>query len=195
MYVRKCHTACAGCSTRKLEFKSTVRSYVETKDFNDMITEVKNGANEIALSFLKLDVHPNGTIFVNPGKFNLSEFLETKMHLNEKGYNVRYLASLGGWNAPHAPTNWYNAPIEEGVKVFEEFNLVDPKYGGRLVDGIDWDYEGFDNLTNPEVCFTQPLLDFMGLFSVALVDLGYWVSMVRQHTHCSVYQIYNLYFS
>lgn len=167
-----------------------LRSYFDNTDFEVMIKEVENGANEICLSFLGLDAHTNGTLFVtDTGNWDMNAFLEAKSYLKNKGYNVRYLGSIGGWNSPHAPPAWYNAPTEKAVKVFEDWNRADPKYGGWKVDGIDWDYEGFNNfnnVSNPETCYTQELLDFMGLFSTALADRGYFISMVPMQSQLDI---------
>lgn len=73
--------------------------------------------------------------------------------------HVVHLAAFGGWNGPHPPgqltgKQWFN--------IFHQFNIDN----GYLFDGIDWDYEGHDDLDADTAKFTLETLDVMVDFSL-----------------------------
>ena len=73
--------------------------------------------------------------------------------------HVVHLAAFGGWNGPHPPgqltgKQWFN--------IFHQFNIDN----GYLFDGIDWDYEGHDDLDADTATFTLETFDVMVDFSL-----------------------------
>ena len=63
--------------------------------------------------------------------------------------------------------------------VFDEFNLAN----GDVFDGIDWDYEGHDDLSSPTSRFTLETLDAMVEFSIEAKARGYIVSMAPAESY------------
>lgn len=118
---------------------------------------IKDGANVIIWSFLHLDIREEAG-------GQTKGFVRTDLDLKEittlrnKYKQVVHLAAFGGWNGPHPP------PDLDGVEwceVFMEFN----RSNGYIFDGIDWDYEGHDNLSAPTAKFTLDTLNIMADFS------------------------------
>jgi len=95
-------------------------------------------------------------------------------HINSD--NFRHLAAFGGWNGPHPPASYRG---KDWFNVFHQFN----KENGYVFDGIDWDYEGHDNLTSATAKFTLHTLDVMVDFSIEAKKHGYIVSMAPAESY------------
>eukprot|EP00578_Thalassiosira_sp_NH16_P000238 CAMPEP_0181134958 /NCGR_PEP_ID=MMETSP1071-20121207/32367_1 /TAXON_ID=35127 /ORGANISM="Thalassiosira sp., Strain NH16" /LENGTH=441 /DNA_ID=CAMNT_0023221515 /DNA_START=408 /DNA_END=1733 /DNA_ORIENTATION=- len=97
--------------------------------------------------------------------------------------SVIHLAAFGGWNGPHPPPTAATGSIAMTGKrwfdVFDEFNEAN----GYIFDGVDWDYEGHDDLSSPTAQFTLETLDVMADFSVEAKRRGMVVSMAPAESY------------
>ena len=138
---------------------------------------IHDGGIVIIWSFLHLDV----TTEENPqmddsqapqqrGRIRTDLDLDAIKEIRKKYDHVIHLAAFGGWNGPHPPVvapkstqgTSYSFTGKDWCNIFMEFN----KSHGYLFDGIDWDYEGHDNLKSHAAKFTLETLDIMADFSV-----------------------------
>jgi chitinase len=121
---------------------------------------IKDGANVIIWSFLHFDASkPDASSQQQKGIIKTDLDLDAVLALRTKYIEVVHLAAFGGWNGPHPPSALNG---EEWCEVFMDFN----KANGYLFDGIDWDYEGHDDLNSPRSKFTLETLNIMADFSV-----------------------------
>jgi len=96
--------------------------------------------------------------------------------LRGKYKHVVFLAAFGGWNGPHPPEELNGT---EWCRVFLDYN----KANGYIFDGIDWDYEGNDNLQSPTARITVVTLDIMADFSVEAKKNGLIVSLAPAESY------------
>ena len=144
---------------------------------------ILDGARVIIWSFLHLEVSSNSE---DDSSHQQKGYVRTDLQLNgisnlrNKYTQVVHLAAFGGWNGPH-PSPKLNG--EEWCEVFMEFN----RENGYLFDGIDWDYEGHDDLNSPTAKFTLDTLDIMADFSIcAKTKYGMIVSMAPAESYLDV---------
>jgi len=113
------------------------------------------------------------------GRIRTELDLEEIQKIRDKYDTVLHLAAFGGWNGPHPPvfasstSECSSMTGKQWFDIFLQFN----KLNGYLFDGIDWDYEGHDDLTSPTATFTLETLDVMADFSVEAKKHGMVVSM------------------
>lgn len=91
--------------------------------------------------------------------------------------SVVHLAAFGGWNGRHPPPASLTG--REWFEVFADFNSSH----GDLFDGIDWDYEGHDDLHSPTARFTLETLDVVADFSVEAKRRGMIVTMAPAESY------------
>ena len=140
---------------------------------------IKDGASVIIWSFLHFHVSKIGDASsqVKRGTIKTDLDLDEIGLLRNKYVKVVHLAAFGGWNGPHPPTKLNG---QEWCEVFMDFN----KAKGYIFDGIDWDYEGHDNLNSPTSKFTLESLDIMADFSYhAKRKYGMIVSMAPAESY------------
>jgi chitinase len=111
------------------------------------------------------------------GKIRSELDFEEIQRIRNKYDHVVHLAALGGWNGPHPPPNIMSGT--EWCHVFLKFNQAH----GHLFDGIDWDYEGHDDVTAPTAQFTIETLDIMVDFSLEAKRHGLIVSMAPAESY------------
>ena len=133
---------------------------------------IQDGASVIIWSFLHLSIDDEK----QGGTIKTALDLEEIRNLRDKYEHVIHLAAFGGWNGPHPPglmsgKEWYG--------IFQQFN----NEHGYLLDGIDWDYEGHDDLQSPTAQFTLHTLDVMADFSVEAKRHGMIVSMAPAESY------------
>ena len=63
--------------------------------------------------------------------------------IQEVDDTVVHMISIGGWNAPHPVTS---VSVEDMYAAFKKWN--NEQVDG-LLQGIDWDLEGHDDMSNP----------------------------------------------
>jgi hypothetical protein len=135
-----------------------------------------DGANVIIWSFIHLHITDDSqcTIKTSLDLVEIRRIRETFKH-------VVHLAAFGGWNGPHPPTFSDGSSLsgEKWCEVFMKFNEMN----GFLFDGIDWDYEGNDNLEAPTSKFTLQTLDIMADFTTEAKSKGLVVSMAPAESY------------
>ena len=137
---------------------------------------IKDGVNVIIWSFLHLNTE-NDTAQHMTGSIRTDLDLSAITTLRDKYDDIVHLAAFGGWNAPHPPTAFNG---EQWCEVFMEFNKVN----GYIFDGVDWDYEGHDDLNSPTATFNLETLDIMADFSThAKEKYGMIVSMAPAESY------------
>lgn len=145
---------------------------------------ILDGINVIIWSFVHLDV--DGTSATTDqqqqqkirGKIRTDLDLEIIRKIRNKYIHVVHLAAFGGWNGPHPPPH-ANLSGKEWCHVFLKFN----QDHGNMFDGIDWDYEGHDDISSPTSRFTLDTLDIMVDFSVEAKRQGLIVSMAPAESY------------
>jgi len=121
------------------------------------------------------------------GKIRTDLDLEKIRSIRDENESVVHLAAFGGWNGPHPPattSTTSDASIsmtgKQWLDVFSEFN----QSNGYVFDGIDWDYEGHDDiLRSPTSKFTLDTLDIMADFSIEAKKVGYIVAMAPAESY------------
>ncbi|KAL7431169.1 hypothetical protein ACHAXH_001789 [Discostella pseudostelligera] len=148
---------------------------------------ILDGINVIIWSFVHLDV--DGTSVTTDqqqqqqqqqkirGTIRTDLDLESIRTIRNKYDHVVHLAAFGGWNGPHPPP--YIMSGKEWCQVFLKFN----QDHGNIFDGIDWDYEGHDDISSPTSRFTLDTLDIMVDFSVEAKRHGMIVSMAPAESY------------
>ncbi len=146
---------------------------------------ILDGINVIIWSFVHLDV--DGTSVTTDqqqqqqqkirGTIRTDLDLESIRTIRNKYDHVVHLAAFGGWNGPHPPP--YIMSGKEWCQVFLKFN----QDHGNIFDGIDWDYEGHDDISSPTSRFTLDTLDIMVDFSVDAKRHGMIVSMAPAESY------------
>ena len=151
---------------------------------------IQDGATVIIWSFLHLESTPtddgdgDGDGGVSKGEEEYQELgtirtdldLEEIQNICDEYKHVIHLAAFGGWNGPHPPDTLSG---KQWFHVFLEYNKVH----GDIFDGIDWDYEGHDDLSSPTAKFTTNTLDVMVDFSVEAKKHGMIVSMAPAESY------------
>lgn len=149
---------------------------------------IKDGARVIIWSFLHLDTTASKVDErYQIGSIRSDLDVSAIRKLRDKYQHVLHLAAFGGWNGPHPPIvktgtidSFSSLTGKEWCDVFMEYN----KSLGYLFDGIDWDYEGHDDLNSPTAKFTLATLDIMADFSVqAKQKYGMIVSMAPAESY------------
>ena len=135
-----------------------------------------DGATVIIWSFIHLHVNDEKECTIKTA-LDLQEI----RRIRDKYQHVVHLAAFGGWNGPHPPIVRDNSSLsgEGWCNVFIEFN----KENDFIFDGIDWDYEGNDNLEAPTSKFTLETLDIMADFTKEAKSQGLIVSMAPAESY------------
>lgn len=143
---------------------------------------IQDGADVIIWSFLHFDlVHELGRI---KSDLNFKDIRK----IRDEHEHVVHLAAFGGWNGPHPPVFTRDSQKSGPLKslsgkswfdVFMKFN----KSHGYLFDGVDWDYEGHDDLNLPTAKLTLETLDIMADFSIAAKENGLIVTMAPAESY------------
>jgi chitinase len=91
--------------------------------------------------------------------------------------------SIGGWGAPHIADNFTAA---QWWKVWLDWNknvVARPEMGFNGFEGLDWDLEGSNTVSNPANFFTVNCLNLMGEISQLAKAAGYIVSMAPPQSY------------
>jgi len=136
-----------------------------------------DGASVIIWSFIHLNIKDDDETCNIKTSLDLIDI----KRIREKYKHVVHLAAFGGWNGPHPPTFSDGSSLSGGkwCDVFMHFNEMN----GFLFDGIDWDYEGNDNLDAPTSKFTLQTLEIMADFSMEAKSKGLIVSMAPAESY------------
>ena len=150
--------------------------YASNANSGNVDQAILDGANIIIWSFIHLHITDDSKCTI---KTSL-DLVEIK-RIREKYSHVVHQVAFGGWNGPHPP-NFSDGSSLSGQKwceVFMKFNEVN----NFLFDGIDWDYEGHDNLDAPTSKFTLETLDIMANFTTEAKSHGLITSMAPAESY------------
>jgi hypothetical protein len=155
---------------------------------------IHDGASVIIWSFVHFEIDMSSSL---GGRIRTSLDLdairkirsEITRHNNKD--KVIHLAAFGGWNGPHPPSGLTGT---QWVDVFDEFNTIagandddddddDDDERFQLFDGIDWDYEGHDDIHSSTSQFTIETLNIIVDFSIEAKSRGYIVSMAPAESY------------
>jgi beta-glucosidase len=96
------------------------------------------------------------TTYLSANNLNLTAIRQTISHLNDRDFNIVHLASIGGWNGRHLPSSM------TAYQFMEQWHISGL---ASVFHGIDWDFEGNDDLGSDENAFTVDCLEKMGEIS------------------------------
>ena len=146
----------------------------------------EGGVNVVIWSFLDIrrqtddDKHniQNTTSAISPielhtNSLNLSDIANLKASLGPDYDHVRHLTAFGGWNGPHVDTSISAA----------EWWTFWKDHLGQVFDGIDWDPEGHDDLSQATNTLSLDCLNRMGEISQLAHADGYIVSLAPAQSY------------
>ena len=142
---------------------------------------MRDGADVVIWSFLHFDLAPGGgegggVGGGGRGRIRTGLDLSEIRRLRDMFQDVVFMAAFGGWNGPHPPNQLTG---KEWCDVFVEFN--DGLDG--IFDGIDFDWEGNDDLSSETARFTLGTLDVMADLAVEAKRRGLVVSMAPAESY------------
>lgn len=155
---------CDGLAVKKLPEKVIV-GYASRCD-GSVIRAVQHGVNVVIWSFLHVPPATVASQVSSTRKLQqIRPMIETSLDLEciqqeiqssrQFNDNVVHLVGFGGWNGAHFDEMYPSQMIYDSWK----------RAYGNVFDGIDWDFEGNDDLQSPYNYFTLDCLDKMGQIS------------------------------
>lgn len=147
---------------------------------------IHDGASVIIWSFVHFEIVDTTLPSSLGGRIRTSLDLDAIRKIrNSQNKEVIHLAAFGGWNGPHPPSGLTGT---QWVDVFDEFNTIHAANiyddeRSQLFDGIDWDYEGHDDITSSTSQFSIETLDIVVDFSIEAKSRGYIVSMAPAESY------------
>lgn len=146
-----------------------------------LIQSAKNGVN--VMIWFAIDLLHNyttGQPYINGGP-DPDCVYETAKMLKELQLETIHLISIGGWGAPHPDTS---STAEQYFAEWKRWNNeVIRKSDFSGYDGIDWDIEGTDVVSNERNEFKVTTLELMGRLSQLFKQDGYIVSMAPAESY------------
>jgi beta-glucosidase len=148
--------------------------YASSNNHNNVIQSVvEDGVNVVIWAFVEFapaqyystDESPllthhrqlqSTTTYLSANNLNLTAIRQTISHLNDRDFNIVHLASIGGWNGRHLPSSM---TADQFMEQWHISGLA------SVFHGIDWDFEGNDDLGSEENVFTVDCLEKMGEIS------------------------------
>jgi beta-glucosidase len=113
---------------------------------------------------------------------DINQIQQLIIELDMSGYShVVHLASLGGWNGPHLQVSSTTMNAREYSNNW--MSAWRSSIVSTIFHGIDWDFEGNDNVMSPLNYFEQTLLDSMGHISQQMKDEGYIVTIAPPQSY------------
>ena len=139
---------------------------------------ILDGVDVVIWSFLHFEMQPSSddASRKKAGGIRTDLDLGGIRRLQQKHVHVVHLAAFGGWNGPHPPAELDG---RAWCRVFLEYNAAH----GHVFDGVDWDFEGHDDVQSPTSKFTMATLDIMADFSVEAKKHGLIVSMAPAESY------------
>ena len=142
---------------------------------------IHDGADVVIWSFLHFDLAPAGGRGEDGGgggrgRIRTDLDLSEIRRLRDRYEKVVFLAAFGGWNGPHPPNELTG---KEWCDVFVEYN----EGLDGIFDGIDFDWEGNDDLSSATARFTLKTLDIMADLAVEAKRRGLIVSMAPAESY------------
>ena len=110
---------------------------------------------------------------------NLNCIKQVIHQLDREGYtDTIHLTSFGGWNGPHLDS-FENGTARQWYQVWKE-------HFGNTFHGIDWDFEGHDNVQSPTNEFSMNCLDKMGRISQYASMDGYRIGVAPPQSYLDI---------
>ena len=161
---------CHGLAQRKSLPEKVIVGYASRCGDGSVTRAVEGGVNVVIWSFVH--VSPGNLLDVTYSRSSLRKLSEQLpiigtnldmdcirheiQDLEKRDYNdVIHLVSFGGWNERHLNVNYSSKQIYDSWK----------ELGGDIFDGIDWDFEGNDDVQSSNNFFSMDTLDRMGEIS------------------------------
>ncbi len=124
---------------------------------------------------------------------NIDNYKLYKQYLISMGYDsskLKHLVKIGGWNSrDRFPSGYSGSQLYDA---FRKVNVQNKSDGGEydheyefdlLWDGINFDYEGYDQINHPNNEYTKEFLDQMGDFSSDAKKDGLIVSLAPPESY------------
>jgi len=150
-----------------------------------VFSAVKDGVNVVIWFSINLVKDNAGHASVQGGP-DYSCVGRMVQQIQQSSLQTTHLISIGGWGAPHIDTSF---SASEWWTVWRSWNnetAAKPDYGFYGFDGIDWDFEGNDDINNPNNFFTVGVLDLMGQISQLAKADGFIVSAAPPQSYLDV---------
>eukprot|EP00980_Cylindrotheca_fusiformis_P008248 scaffold1736_cov127-Cylindrotheca_fusiformis.AAC.62 len=141
-------------------------------------TAIRQGANVVIWSFMNLK--PSSSSLGNQTQgLDYACIRNLIWKMDSEGYSdTVHLVSFGGWNGPQ-----FNATFDTA----EEWFTAWKEQVGSIFHGIDFDFEGNDDLSSPTNYFSKRTLDMMGNVSRLAKHDGYIVSIVPPQSYLDIH--------
>jgi len=145
---------------------------------------VRQGVNVLIWAFAEFEKSTSGIKCVP--KFDLWCAQQMIEELDAEGFaDTVHLVSFGGWNGPHFPnidSNKNSNAKDHALELYESWKSV---FGSHF-HGLDWDFEGHDNLESPTNVFSVDCLETVGEFSKLANQDGYIVGMAPPQSYLDI---------
>jgi len=150
-----------------------------------VISAVKDGVNVVIWFSITLVKDKEGlpSIQGGPNYRCVGQMVQT---IKQLGLPTTHLISIGGWGAPHIDTSFTAAKWWDLWKSWNNVTVAQPDLGFNGFDGIDWDFEGNNEINNPNNFFTVGVLDLMGQISQLAKADGFIVSAAPPQSYLDV---------
>jgi hypothetical protein len=147
---------------------------------------IRDKVNVVIWSFIEIIVPASegrgGDEEVLKTNLDIHQIQQLIIELDMSGYShVVHLASLGGWNGPHLQVSSTTMNAREYSNNW--MSAWRSSIVSTIFHGIDWDFEGNDNVMSPLNYFDQTLLDSMGHISQQMKDEGYIVTIAPPQSY------------
>lgn len=154
---------------------------------------VRDGVNVVIWSFIEIIVPESVTTTtttttstrgdegVLKTNLEMKQIQQLIIELDMSGYShVVHLASFGGWDGPHLQPL---SPISAREYSNSWMSAWRSSIVSTIFHGIDWDFEGNDDVASPLNYFHQTELDSMGHISQQMKDEGYIVTIAPPQSY------------
>lgn len=158
--------------------------YADWHQCDDKIIQAaKDGVNTIIwFSIDLLRNYTTGTPYINRGP-DPNCVAQTAKTLKELNLVTIHLISIGGWNSLHPDTANTAEQIFIEWKRWNNEVMTKSELEFFGYDGIDWDIEGTDDVSNERNHFKVETLDLMGQLSQLMKNDGYIVAMAPAESY------------
>jgi hypothetical protein len=134
---------------------------------------IRQGVNVIIWSFMELK--PYG----NLAELDFRCIRDLIFEMDSEGYDdTVHSVSFGGWNGPQ---------FDPSFETAEEWFMAWKKEVGNVFHGLDFDFEGNDDLSSQRNYFSKQALDMMGNVSRLAKQDGYIVSIAPPQSYLDIH--------
>jgi beta-glucosidase len=133
---------------------------------------IRQGANVVIWSFMDLKPADISDVDI---KLDFACIRNLISAMDSEGYDdTVHMISFGGWNGSH---------FDPFFQTAEDWYFVWKSEVGKIFHGIDFDFEGNDNLNSPLNFFSKEMLEMMGKISKLAKQDGYIISIVPPQSY------------